>query len=343
MKNVLLISFFALISCSKNKEPELVLVEKTSTYMSGGDLNERLDASEDIAKKRAVPPANLKLDSNKLEPIKMAKHDDLAAAWDYLERQNKVAAANILNGLLIQKRNNGVWSREFMLRDSLVRRAEVMLAMSKLGTSKEQEALDQLEELIVLNPKWFLPYLVLGDNYIRRKSFLLAEKVARTGIDRVAGSESIGLVNLRAKALWAAGRKDTAVQVIESGLRQYPSDAGLMVWKGIFLEDAGNTSDACEYFAVAHERGPELIEASYNYARCLTQQGSWVEAEGVLKSSMMAYPHVARLKLLFAKVEKGLGRLSEARKAWEDFLAMADADDSNRAFVEAELAWGLAK
>ncbi len=343
MKNILLISFFALISCSKNKEPELVLVEKTSTYMSGGDLNERLEASEEISKKRVAEPAQLKQKFEKPDLTKLAKSDDLMLAWEYLERQNKADAANILNGLLLQKRNSGVWSREVMLRDPLVRRAEVMLAMSKLGTSKEQEALEQLEELIVLNPKWFVPYLVLGDNYIRRKSYLLADKVARTGMDRVAITESIGLVNLRAKALWAAGRKDTAVQVIESGLRQFPTDAGLIVWKGIFLEDAGNISDACEYFAVAHERGPELIEASYNYARCLTQQGSWVEAEGVLKSSMMAYPHVARLKLLFAKVAKGLGRWSEARKAWEDFLAMADADDSNRAFVEAELAWGLPK
>lgn len=245
-------------------------------------------------------------------------YDSILLLWDVLERKR-------------------VHSFEEELKTNPMRECALLLALIQLETHERRDGIELLERLVRTNAQWLAPYLVLGNLYFQEGASELAERVAKAGLDRVAERDSADLYFLLAKAQKEQKKLDEAQRTLRLAQTHFPEDVRLLVFAGVFLYEDGNRIEGCELFEKAYSKNLNSQSATENYSVCLIQQGESEKAENVLRKSLLNFPRSHKHHLLLGMAAKKSGHFTEARSAWESYLALAPRSDENRIAIEENL------
>lgn len=133
------------------------------------------------------------------------------------------------------------------------------------------------------------------------------------------------------------GRYSLAAARLEDALELAPQDADLLVDLGSALYRLGRHEDADRRFRSALGAAPDHAGALDGLALVAATQRRYPEARAHLRELLRLRPQSGLTWLRAGDIEHRLGRTSEALRAWEQVLRVADADAEVRAMAERRL------
>ncbi len=106
---------------------------------------------------------------------------------------------------------------------------------------------------------------------------------------------------------------------------------------GIAYQQAGQLAEAEKAFRMALEIDPDHEQASANLAFLYIQQNRWAEAESNLLRVTVRNPKLWRARMALGFVYEKEGKVDQARRVYEAYLADAPPNAPDRAQVQARL------
>ena len=115
----------------------------------------------------------------------------------------------------------------------------------------------------------------------------------------------------QARRLFAEGKRNDALSVVDRALERSPRDAALRFTRGVMLSEAGRVDDALQVFIGLTQDFPELPEPHNNLATLYAARGELDKARVALEDAVRALPS-------YALAHENLGDvyLRMAQRAW---------------------------
>jgi tetratricopeptide (TPR) repeat protein len=214
------------------------------------------------------------------------------------------------------------------LHKALGHEASAMAVYDRLYAEQEQGSLGQIQKLIA---SWD------SDTPARRMANLDAAAA------RVSADDTVVLIEL-SRRYAMLGRADQSLSIVQRGLTQAPDSEALLGVKAGVLVMLGRASDAVEVYRRVLELTPDNEVVQVRYARALSADGKWAEAEDVLTLLIRgggAGSHAARAALLETYHEIGLHeRVSTMVNALLDKLPVGEDASLDRVIGKSLMAQG---
>jgi len=178
-----------------------------------------------------------------------------------------------------------------------------ILGCAALARGKEDYGVRQLKQAIALSQDRPLPYLRLADYYNRQKKWGLFEKTLRSCLDNNPGN--IDAILKLSGHYGATGRINTALALVDQGLRAHPDSpvlAGAKAW--LLLESGDNLDQAFILAQKTYDLLPgnpaaaDTLGWAY-YRKNMLTRATWLieEARRLAPSAPMPAFHLAMVKL----------------------------------------------
>jgi Flp pilus assembly protein TadD len=115
----------------------------------------------------------------------------------------------------------------------------------------------------------------------------------------------------QARRLFAEGKRNDALSVVDRALERSPRDAALRFTRGVMLSEAGRVDEALQVFIGLTQDFPELPEPHNNLATLYAARGELDKARVALEDAVRALPS-------YALAHENLGDvyLRMAQRAW---------------------------
>jgi tetratricopeptide (TPR) repeat protein len=310
-------------------------------YVAATTLQERTNATEAHRRKGATstttsatttPPFT----AQKEQPATTTVEQELALTTRLLQMGDLPQAIETAHRLWIDLEARRLRPLDEELTLEPQRRIALVYAIARTTATNDPAAVRLLERLIAANPNWEPTYIALASHYIRQSAHSLALRVTRTGLDRV-NKPGAALFALQTKALLVMKETQKANETLRRAIRLNPQSPLLKEWEGHVAEQQGDSTRACERFRASYEADTSRPTATHNHALCLARVGDFDNAQDVLRLSLAQNPRTAHLRLLAGYVLRKQGQVTEARRVWSDFLALAPTDDPLRQRVQVEI------
>lgn len=139
----------------------------------------------------------------------------------------------------------------------------------------------QLEEAIA--------YFQFYETQHRLPDYLpLVTEQAQQGLAKGADHPEARLALARAQA--GQGQRRAAIQTLEAAVAEYPGEAMLQYWLGVYVADEGRTEQAVSILTEVIQLQPALVEAQFKQAEALNRLGRLDEAESVYRAAFAQDP-----------------------------------------------------
>ena len=212
----------------------------------------------------------------------------------------------------------------------------LVLALAYMESGDEMHAQDILDKLIFYADKWEPIYLVLCEKYLKINAFSLARNVALKGIDKLENpSPSIFIYYARAEI--GLNNLDQAKKSLVQIEGLYPKNSEALGWLGVVELKSDHIIEACKIFEDSYNLSQENPSIAYNHAACLIQSHQYEKAQSVLKLGFFNSSADPGLYYLGGVLENKQGKPLVAQKYWENYLKLADRNDSRQSYVRAAL------
>jgi protein O-GlcNAc transferase len=237
---------------------------------------------------------------------------------DYLEAWNNL-------GTLLRQLGRWHEAEQCLLRAALDPRlqADVLynLGLVKRSAGKLDEAAQCFEQLVSLRPDRAEAFAILGVVRYAQGRLDLAEHLLRRAIALNPGLteplNNLGMVR------HAQGHHAEAVEWFRQALATRPNDPEAHNNLGALLNDLGQTDAAWQHFQAALQARPDFAEAHNNLGLLyLRQLSDFVQAEQHLAAAIRCRPNYAAAHDHLGVLRLRQGRLSEARRLYEQALAL---------------------
>ncbi len=191
---------------------------------------------------------------------------------------------------------------------------------------RNTEARPELERAIQLNPELPEPRKALAHLLLDARDYKGAAAILELVMTAGGAADSEAFV-LAANSRFSAGEKQKAIEICETGLRSFPSDAALEDFYALLLEDCGKT-DACKIRALTALRQNPASPAYLKLVTDLLIETKPLDSAttDMVNRTRQSLPEDAGAQYLYAKWAYAVNYLDVALTAAEGVAAQPGAD-----------------
>jgi tetratricopeptide (TPR) repeat protein len=236
-----------------------------------------------------------------------------------VEDRKSEPAVKMLNSLITNFSTANLIKNDFM--------ANRLIAVAYQNLADSVNELKYLEAAADVKPDTSLAWIELGYYYMQKKDYNKAAEYFKKGL--AIEPNNVECITLYAQNLDFADRKDEAVQAYKEAMEKNPQERAIPFNLGLILNKMANAtenddakkkelySEAVTYFYKAHELDPELKDVYDLLSALLLQLNRYSDAEQILKEALQRFPESASVWQNWSYLQAKLGKVDEAKKAYE--------------------------
>ncbi|GIO11458.1 hypothetical protein J19TS2_10130 [Cohnella xylanilytica] len=173
-----------------------------------------------------------------------------------------------------------------------------------------------------------------GETFIRERTGY-SETAVRT-LMAIIDSEC-GFRLKEAQLLEKAGRREEALEAIESGLLDYPDEEDLLLRSGALNRELGRLEASADVLETVRSRNPDRLAAYMELGATYRKMERWPEAIEALREAIGRFPNQTVARFWLVDVFRDAGMAAEAKAASKE-LTEIEPDDPLNWKQKAELA-----